>query len=202
MGKAIAREIYRRGHEMVVVRGIKISSDTTLQPGTLISDKGVIQIEVKQKAKKEVDGEMVEVTETVVKPLQFKQLMIRAWYGRRRIGFKGSKWTEAMLASLKTDRQNMRPEVVGDGSTPEEHAEGDIIKGEKTWAIYGHEGEYKTKKAAEAAWAAYIAEQEEQAKKLASEESKSNDLPPEPQPEKVASDESQPEKDAEDEAWD
>ncbi len=182
----------------------------------------------------EVDGEMVPEIESVQvgtemeeRKLFFKQVLVRNWYLRRRLGEKGSAWTKAMLESLGTDRQNFKPEVVGDGSQPEqvpELNEGDIVKGEKTWTIHGHEGEYKTKKAAEEAWDAYLADQEKQAETLDSEENKSNDLssetqpdsvasdesnqndlPPETQPEKGAEGETQPDEDAnadgEDEAW-
>lgn len=222
MGRPVSRPIYRRSMDLVVVRPIKLSKSTTLQPGTEISSRGKVKVEKEVPVYEdqetgneiEVDGEMVpEVksvqvgTETVETELTIRMFLVRAWYARRRVGQKGDKWTKSMLASIGTSRANFHPELVGDGS-PEptsepEPDEGTVLKGDNgSWSIQGHEGEYKTKKAAEAAWAAYQEDLKEQANPIASEESKGKDLPPEAQSDSETESESQPEKDAEDEAWD
>lgn len=143
----VARPLYRRGIDLVVVRPIKVSRECVMPVGTMIKADGKARIAVEKPIFEDVevevtkmieveqeDGSLVEeeVTETVTesrptgetktvkKTVQFRQHQMRNWYTRRRVGPANAPWSNTMIESWGTDKHFVKPEVSGEPETAPE----------------------------------------------------------------------------------
>lgn len=89
MARRVHRPLFRRHYEFVAVRPIRLTRQDVIQPGETID------------------------------PERFRLYHLRSLYQRRRIGVKGTPWTEAMLAEL--GNAHARPEVVASETEEVQH---------------------------------------------------------------------------------